>query len=357
MIFDLYYSRLKNTLALKILTLFKGCTLNIHNSNIENEQHELISKFEIIATLESKVKTWIENHISKRKLWFSSDHLPSEEANSDDTEKNLSKLRERARGVSDAARVAVAVNLLTEEGLPHFHRLISQHLGDRSFWSIWTNMWTAEEDRHGNVLRDYARDSRLFKFREIELMQFHYVESGFNPDWDKDPYRVFVYTTLQERATQMSHKNTGTFVANEEPMLNGILSNIAADEAKHFTFYRNVFKEILKLDPSRALISAASIMPAIDMPGISMPNFREMADVIRRVGIYGPWDYKKIVEEAIKFWEIDTIQGLTELGQKAQEKIMSIPARLEKVAQFVEQKTVSKTFSFDFIYDRILKFD
>jgi len=38
-------------------------------------------------------------------------------------------------------------------------------------------------------------------------------------------------------------------------------------------------------------------MPAIDMPGISMPNFRDMADVIRRVGIYGPNDYKKIVKK------------------------------------------------------------
>ncbi|MGQ9643773.1 MAG: acyl-ACP desaturase, partial [Ignavibacterium sp.] len=162
--------------------------------------------------------------------------------------------------------------------------------------------WTGEEDRHGNILRDYARDSRLFSFKEVEMMQFYYQEAGFNPNWDKDPYKVFVYTTLQERATQFSHKNTGKLVGEDEPLLNGILSNIAADEAKHFTFYRNVFKEVLKLDPNRAMVSASEIMPAIDMPGLSMPNFREMADVVRRVGIYGPRDYLSIVEEAIKFW-------------------------------------------------------
>jgi acyl-[acyl-carrier-protein] desaturase len=77
---------------------------------------------------------------------------------------------------------------------------------------------------------------------------------------------------LQERATQVSHKNSGKLVGEEEPILNGILSNIASDEAKHFTFYRNVFKEILKIDPVRALKSAAAIMPAIDMPGFSMPT-------------------------------------------------------------------------------------
>ena len=323
----------------------------------ETLQTETAEKTEVLSYLESNVKEWIKDHIEKRKLWFSSDFLPADEKMNDNQEKNIKQLRDRSRGVKDEVRVAVALNLLTEEGLPHFHRLIAQHLGDRSFWSKWNNMWTAEEDRHGAAIRDYVRDARLFSFREVELMQFHYIESGFNPDWDKDPYKVFVYTTLQERATQVSHKNTGKLAGQDEPLLNGILSNIAADEAKHYTFYRNVFKEVLKLDPNRAMLSAADIMPAIDMPGISMPNFRDMADVVRRIGIYGPRDYKKIVEEAIKFWEIELITGLNDLAQKAQEKILSIPKRLEKVAEYIEKRTESKTFSFDFIYNRILVFE
>lgn len=314
-------------------------------------------KTEVLKHLEEKVKIWMQDHVDKRKLWFSSDFLPADEKMNEDQGKNISQLRERVRGVKDEVRVAVALNLLTEEGLPHFHRLIAQYLGDKSFWSKWNNMWTAEEDRHGAILRDYVRDARLFSFREVELMQFHYIESGFNPDWDKDPYKVFVYTTLQERATQFSHKNTGKLAGDDEPLLNGILSNIAADEAKHFTFYRNVFKEVINLDPNNALLSAVDIMPAIDMPGFSMPNFREMADVVRRVGIYGPLDYKKIVEESIKFWEIEMLTGLNELAQKAQEKILSIPKRLEKVAEYIEKRTESKTFSFDFIYNRILMFE
>lgn len=326
-------------------------------SKLDENEKNLSSKVEVLNHLEQKVKEWMNDHIAKRRLWFSSDFLPADEKMDDNKESVIKKLRERVRGIKDSVRVAVATNLLTEEGLPHFHRLIAKHLGDESFWSKWNNMWTAEEDRHGGVLRDYARDSRLFSFREIELMQFHYQEAGFNPDWDKDPYKVFVYTTLQERATQISHKNTGVSVGADEPLLEGILNSIAADEAKHFTFYRNVFKAILEIDPTRALQSAAAIMPSIDMPGFSMPNFREMADVIRRVGIYGPWDYKKIVEEAIKFWNIEMLTGLNEVAAKAQEKILSIPKRLEKVAEYIEQRTVKKTFSFDFIYNRILVFE
>ena len=321
------------------------------------DKNSIIPKAEVLQHLECKVKEWIEFHISKRKLWFASDFLPADEKMDEEQLSIPVKLRERAKGIADSARVALAMNLLTEEGLPHFHRIISKYLGDESFWAKWTNMWTAEEDRHGGVLRDYARDSCVFKFRHIEMMQFHYQDAGFNPQWDKDPYRVFVYTTLQERATQVSHKNTGKFVGEDEPLLNGILSSIAADEAKHFVFYRNVFKEVLRLDPNRALLSAAAIMPAIDMPGLTMPNFREMADVIRRVGIYGPWDYKAIVEEVIAFWEIELMTGLDEIAKKAQDKILAIPERLKKIAEYMEIKTTSKTFSFDFIYDRILKFE
>lgn len=320
----------------------------------QNESMNTEAKAEVLASLEDKVKVWMEDHVSKRKLWFSSDFLPADEKNSDDQEDIIKKLRERVRGIKDSARVAVGLNLITEEGLPHFHRILSKYLGDDSFWSKWNNMWTAEEDRHGGVLRDYARDSRLFNFSRLEQMQYVYQERGFDPDWDKDPYRVFVYTTLQERATQISHKNTGNYIGSDEPLIKGILSNIAADEAKHYTFYRNVFKSILEIDPNRALQSAVAILPAIDMPGISMPNFREMADVIRRAKIYGPRDYKKIVEEAITFWNIEVLEGLNEAGRKAQDKIMQIPKRLEKVAEYLERKTEKKSFSFDLIYDRIL---
>ena len=322
----------------------------INSENNETKENE--SKSEVLAELENKVKKWIELHLEKRKLWFSSDYLPADEKNTDNIENAILKLRERVKGIKDSARVAIGLNLITEEGLPHFHRLLAKYLGDDSFWSKWNNMWTAEEDRHGGVLRDYARDSRLFNFSRLEQMQYVYQEKGFSPDWDKDPYRVFVYTTLQERATQYSHKNTGDFIGGDEPLINVILGNIAADEAKHFNFYRNVFKEVLEIDPNRALQSALAIMPAIDMPGISMPNFREMADLIRREGIYGPRDYKKIVDEVITFWKIDLLKGLNEVGRKAQEKIMAIPKRLEKVAEYIEQRSVKKTFSFELIYNR-----
>ena len=328
--------------------------MDIINQSKGKEAFETQGKAEVLNALEPVVEELMAQHLKTRRLWFSSDFLPADEQIDEDGERVLSKLRERARGIKDAVRVAVALNLITEEGLPHFHRIISNYLGNDNSYSKWNFLWTAEEDRHGCVLRDYARETRLFKFRQLEGMQYAYLEAGFDPDWDKDPYKVFVYTTLQERATQISHRNTGELAGEEEPLLKGILTHVAADESKHFTFYLKAFKAILEIDPNRALQSAAALMPGIDMPGLLMPHFKEMGDIVRRTGIYGPRDYKKIVEIVTDFWEIDKLTGLNPEGRQAQEKIMKIPKRLQKVAEYLQQRTVKKSFTFDFLYDRTM---
>jgi acyl-[acyl-carrier-protein] desaturase len=311
---------------------------------------ELASKIEVLQDLEEKVRELMEIHERKRELWFPADLMGPAPDECPDT--HIAKLREQAAGIPDHARAALALNLLTEEGLPHFHRLLAVYLDDDSFWRSWNNLWTAEEDRHGQVLHDYTRDTRLLQQRRLEEMQFEYLRAGFHPAWDRDPYRVFAYTTVQERATQFSHSETGKIVAEYEPRLGFILSQVAKEEARHYTFYRTVFEEILKRDPDQALHSASFILPAIDMPGVTMPGFKELADVIRRSGIYGPRDYLRIVQEQIRYWKIDSLEGLGELGRKAQEKILGIPARLKRIADHMETKSKGKTFSFEVVFNR-----
>jgi acyl-[acyl-carrier-protein] desaturase len=311
---------------------------------------DTVAKVEVLADLEPVVHKLMDVHEAKRVLWFPSELLAAPPES--DPDRHMRELRARAGRISLPARVALALNLLTEEGLPHFHRLLAVYLGSDSFWAKWTNLWTAEEDRHGAVLHDYVRDSRLLDTAVLERMQFKYLRAGFNPEWDRDPYRIFVYTTLQERATQVSHSNTGRLASEHEPTIGTVLAHVAKEEARHYTFYRAVFGEVLERDPNRALASAAQVMPSIDMPGVSMPRFRDMADVIRRAGIYGPRDYLRIVEEQIRFWAIEKLGGLDELGARAQEKILDIPKRLARVAEVLERRSRARTFSFSVAFAR-----
>lgn len=313
------------------------------------------TKLEVLRDLEQKVRDLMETHVQKRPLWYPSDLLGPKAG--EDPDQHTAELRKRAAGIPDAARAALAINLLTEEGLPHFHRLLAVYLGDDSHWRSWNNLWTAEEDRHGAVLHDYVRDTRVLDQRRLEEMQFSYLHAGFQPEWDKDPYRVFAYTTLQERATQQSHAETGRLVSEYEPLLGEVLNNVATEEARHFSFYRTIFEEILQRDPDQALVSAAQILPSIEMPGHTIPGFRDIADVIRRAGIYGPRDYLRIVQDQIRYWKIETLSGLSELGKRAQEKIVEIPERLQRIADRIETRNTAKTFSFEVVFNREFAMD
>lgn len=310
----------------------------------------LHAKVEVLRDLEDKVSELMAEHEAKRELWFPVDLLGPPPGECPDT--HVEEMRRQAAGIPDPARAALALNLLTEEGLPHFHRLLAVYLGNDSHWRRWNNLWTAEEDRHGQVLHDYARDTRIFNQRRLEEMQFEYLRAGFNPVWDQDPYRVFVYTTVQERATQHSHAATGRIVGEYEPRLGDVLARVAREEARHFAFYRTIFEEILRRDPDQALHSAAFILPSIDMPGVTMPGFKDLAEAIRRSGIYGPRDYLKIVQAQIQFWKIETLTGLNELGRKAQEKIMGIPARLRRISEALETRSRARTFQFEVVFNR-----
>lgn len=321
-------------------------------SVIDHETFANRPQFETLAAVEPSVTAEIEAHLERRRLWFPSELLPSGAA----ADTALDEIREAARGLPDAVRVALAINLLTEEGLPHFHRLIAVHMGNESPWSTWNNMWTAEEDRHGCALRDYVRDARIFDMSALERLQYSYIESGFNPDWEHDPYRLLAYTSLQERATQMAHANTGRVCGKYEPVIQRMLAHISGDESRHYAFYRNVFNEILDHDADRALYALLRVMPALAMPGHTIPNYDRMSEVMRRADIYGPRHYQNIVEELLAFWRIGNRTGLSAEGRETQDRLMKIPARLARMADYQEAKTAPRSFRFDFLGDRSIDF-
>lgn len=318
-------------------------------------EHKLNAQAEVLASLEPLAGELMARHIDERRLWFPSEFLPADEGMTDEQERDKAALPERARGLPDAVRVSLALNLLTEEGLPHFHRLVAVYLGSDNAWSRWNYMWTAEEDRHGCVLHDYVRDARVFRMKAFEKLQYQYLEAGFDPEWDGDPYRLLAYTSLQERATQSAHANTARMAGRYEPIIQRVLAHIAADEGRHFRFYRDVFRSLLETDTTRALQAALSVAPHLAMPGHTIEGFREMADVVHRSGIYGPGDYRKVVEECLEAWGVANLEPQDAAGREAQDKLMAVPERLTKLAELMDRRRRTKSFSFDFISQRILE--
>jgi acyl-[acyl-carrier-protein] desaturase len=309
-------------------------------------------QIEVLVAAEPVVQREMDEHLARRKLWFPNDLMPADARLDAEHDRRLDVVRANARGIPDGVRLAVALNLLTEEGLPHFHRLIATHMGNESVWRAWNNVWTAEEDRHGCAMRDYVRDARLFNMGALEKLQYQYIAAGFDPDWEQDPYRLLAYTSLQEKATQISHANTGRLSGHAEPVLQKVLAHLAGDESRHYQFYRACFAEILQLDPNRALPALLKVTLGFAMPGHNIAGFAEMSEVVERAGIFGTRQYLKIVEELWAYWKLEALTGLNHEGEKTLERLLKVPARLARVAEYAEAKWQPKTYTFEVLEGR-----
>ncbi|MEO6462149.1 MAG: acyl-ACP desaturase [Candidatus Eisenbacteria bacterium] len=307
-------------------------------------------QIEVLDDLEEVVFDLIEAHEAKRRLWWPSDLVGPPEG--EDPDRHFAELRERARGIPDAVRISLVMGLLTEEGLPQFHRLIAQSTPDRSQWRVWNNVWTAEEDRHGALLHDYLWEARIVQPRIVEEMQFAYLKTGYDPDWQRNPYQVFAYTSMQERATQVAHQNNAKRAGEFDPLIARGLERIGAEEARHFHFYRQVFAEVLQRDANGALTALARALSHFEMPGGNIPAFDDMTDVIRRADLYGPRHFLKIVQELIEYWRLNALTDLDAAGRKAQEFVLKYPARLERIADHLESRTRPKSFTFSLVGGR-----
>ena len=153
-----------------------------------------------------------------------------------------------------------------------------------------------------------------------------YLRAGFHPEWDRDPYRVFAYTTVQERATQHSHSETGEDRGGVRARLASVLSQVAKEEARHYTFYRTVFQEILEARP-RSGPALRLVYPACHRHA-GGESCRASRTWPTSSGEPASPDrcLPGIVPEQIRYWKIGSIGGAQRVRAKAQEKIMGIPA-------------------------------
>jgi len=168
---------------------------------------------EVMLTLEKKVQSYLDDYlIPPEKIWQPSDYLPNPQ--SDTFMSEVEEIREIAKDLGDDFWITLVGDMVTEEALPTYESWlmdvvgVDQHgqEGDNG-WARWVRMWTAEENRHGDVLNKYIYLSGRVNMKEVEISTQHLIADGFDIGTARDPYRNFVYTSFQELATYVSHNN------------------------------------------------------------------------------------------------------------------------------------------------------
>ena len=170
----------------------------------------------MIRTIEPAVADNLRLLVPIDKAWQPTDYVPDLEAES--WRKEVERFRAAAATISDELLVILVGDMVTEEALPSYsvalNGLVKDEEGTSSApWARWLRGWTAEENRHGDLLSAYLRLTGRVNMRAVERTVHSLIVNGFNPGSQADPYNLLVYTSFQERATRISHGNVGRMAA------------------------------------------------------------------------------------------------------------------------------------------------
>ncbi|KAK8519458.1 hypothetical protein V6N13_133381 [Hibiscus sabdariffa] len=324
-------------------------------------------KIEIFKSLED----WAENNILTylkpvEKCWQPHDFLP--DPTSDGFYEQVKELRERAKEIPDDYFVVLVGDMITEEALPTYQTMLNTLDGVRdetgaslTSWAIWTRAWTAEENRHGDLLNKYLYLSGRVDMRQIEKTIQYLIGSGMDPRTENNPYLGFIYTSFQERATFISHGNTAR-LAKEHGDINlaQICGNIASDEKRHEAAYTKIVEKLFEIDPDGTVLAFADMMrKKISMPAHLMYDGRDdnlfdnFSAVAQRLGVYTARDYADILEFLVNKWKVKEVTGLSAEGRKAQDYVCGLPPRIRRLEERAQGRAKqAPKVPFSWIFDR-----
>ncbi|MGW0043505.1 acyl-ACP desaturase [Rhodococcus sp. NPDC003348] len=298
----------------------------------------VLTQLELLQELEPVAEANLNRHLSMAKDWHPHDYVPWDEGRNfaamggDDWEEEQSRL-------DPVAKAAMITNLLTEDNLPSYHREIAENFSRDGAWGTWVGRWTAEENRHGIVMRDYLVVTRGVDPVALEEARMIHMTNGYASPSDTDGLLHSVaYVTFQELATRVSHRNTGK--ACNDDVADRMLSRIAADENLHMIFYRNICEAALDVAPDQAVVAIADILQKFQMPGAGMPNFRRNGVLMAKHGIYDLRQHlDEVVMPVLRKWKIFERTDFTGVGEAAREQLSTFLDDLGvQASKFEEQR-------------------
>ena len=289
-------------------------------------------QIELLATVEPEVERLMGEHRERREHWYAHEYVPWEEGRSFVAE----PWDASQASLSPEVRTSLVLNLLTEDNLPYYHTEIAKHLDPESALGRWNHLWTAEEGQHAIALRSYLLTSRNCDPKLLEDDRLATMERGFELSYP-DPAALFVYTSAQELATRVSHRNAGKLADDETAY--AIMGRIAADENHHFLFYRGVASAMLAESPSTMLEPIHRVLSTFQMPGLGIPGFVRRAVDMAKVGVYNlRIHHQRVLVPLLRDWNIEQLTGLTSKAREIQEKILELPERILRKAEIFERR-------------------
>ncbi|MFI0451621.1 acyl-ACP desaturase [Actinomadura sp. 6N118] len=274
----------------------------------------------LMLELEGLVEKEVDRHLSMAKEWFPHQYVPWGQGTDFDGPLGGTGWTPEDSTLSTEARESLIVNLLTEDNLPGYHRAIADVFGREGAWGYWVNRWTAEENRHGIVIRDYLTVTRAVDPIALERARMKHMEEGYEATHGDAFLHGVAYVSFQELATRVAHRNTGK--ASGDPICEQMLTRVAADENLHMIFYRNLLGGALEIAPNETMKAITEVVKAFQMPGAGIEGFLRKSVIIANAGIYDlRLHHDDVLRPVLRKLGVFELEGLTDEGEKAREEL------------------------------------
>lgn len=323
-------------------------------------------RLEVMQHLEKDVESLIEKYlIPVDKIWQPTDFLPNSEG--DNFFDEVAEIRELSKELPYDFWVVLVGDMITEEALPTYESWLMDVEGvdqvGRNSWGKWVRHWTAEENRHGDVLNKYLYLSGRVNMKEIEKTTQHLIADGFDIGTGRDPYKNFVYTSFQELATYVSHNRVAKMAKEKgNKQLFKMCNIISGDEMRHHHAYSEFVERIFAVDPSQMMLAFQTMMKQkITMPAHFLREsgdkigtaFEEFSNTAQRIGVYTSADYVDILEKLVNRWDIGNIKNLSDEAEVARDYLMKLPERMKRLAD--RMKIPQNSYQFKWVEPAVLK--
>lgn len=158
--------------------------------NAHHRRDVFADHLDVIRAIEPAVEDNLDMLVPVERVWQPNDYLPDLEA--ENWREQIERFRKAAMTISDELLVVLFGDMVTEDALPSYAVSLNGLVRDQEGtspapWARWLRGWTAEENRHGDLLNAYLHLTGRVNMRAVERTVHHLIANGFNPKSHTDP--------------------------------------------------------------------------------------------------------------------------------------------------------------------------
>ncbi|QIS22593.1 acyl-ACP desaturase [Nocardia terpenica] len=277
----------------------------------------LLTDRELLGSLAAEVEVNLRRHIDAADAWQPHDYVPWDDGRNFgflggiDWEPGQSELGE-------VAKLALTVSVLIADNLPSYHRELGKHLRTGPWWR-WVGRWTAEENRHEIMIRNYLMVTRAVDPVDLERMRMAHMTAGFRRP-ALHLIDMLAACALEEVAAAVRHRNTAAL--GENPIVTALSDRIAADDELQSVFFANLVAAALDLAPDQAVRAIADRIAAFTVPEVTLIDGRSSTEVLAAAGIYDPAREGELVfAPLLERWNVFSRTDFGEAGESARAEL------------------------------------